>query len=201
MSGLSDSGNASQGQSSRNANDSSASTSTSVDASDRSTTNNVSRYDNHTLFIPTVTQPTLPATVAAANVSVQAGACGPRQVVTHRPVEGTFIGLFKSRRIAQGVTDSLEQAPDPFRYITLPDGSRRMYGHRVITYTTVVGVSGSRNVQLGGGGSSGNWGQGGYGTSSAMQQLVVRHTLEECEVGTVQPEVQYVEVPRAKGNG
>ena len=167
----------------------------SIDASDRSSTSidASSHYQNRTVFIPSVTQPILPSIVAPAGVTVQVGACGPRQAVNSVAVNGTFVGLVRRTAIQQGVTDTTVQADQPFREIALPDGTRRVYGHQVVTYVSVVGISGSRNLALGGGGgSNSNWGQGSLGSSAANQQMVIRHVLQECELGLIRPEVPVV---------
>ncbi len=136
-------------------------------------------------YIPPVTVAVPPSVVAGSNVVVQVSACGPRQENVPAPVDGTFHGLFRRSRVDQGTTDSLSPARQQYLQVPLPEGGYRLIGHQVTTYAAVIGVSGARQVALGGGGR--DWGQGSLGTSSSNQRMVLRHVLHECDAGTVLP--------------
>ncbi len=138
--------------------------------------------------------------MAIGNIVKETGACGPLQRVVREPIEGTFFGLVKNTRVAQGYTDHLEPyldghgAEQQYKHVPLEDGvGYRLFGHQVTQYTTVLGVSGVRNIAVGGGGNSGAWGQAGMGTSGAMQRMATTIELRECEVGVIMPR----EAPRA----
>lgn len=197
LSNGSSSGGNSMGQSNSTSNDGSGNSSTHVDASDRSV------YNNKTIFIPPIIPPTPPSQLAVGNVVKETSACGPLQRVVEREVNGTFHGLFVNSDVKQGYHQELAPYLDDngneqqYKEVPLPTGDGyRVYGHQVTQYTTIVGVSGARNIAIGGGGSNGNWGQGGMGTSSANQQLVTTLQLRLCELGTVKAMVpQIVSVP------
>jgi hypothetical protein len=201
-----------QKQQQRTSNDGSGNSSTGVvlgvDASDRSTT---SFTDNsRTIFIPAIIPPTPASTLATANVIKETGTCGPLQRVVEREVVGTFHGIFTTSGVKQGFYQELAPFLDfygretEYKYVPLLDepGSFRVFGHQVTQYTTVVGVSGARNIAIGGGGGSGSWGQGGVGTSSANQQMVTTLQLRLCEIGMIRPlppgKTTYVEVEHKK---
>ena len=206
MSNGSNSGGNSLGQSSNTSNDGSGNSSTRVDASDNSV------YNNKTIFIPAIVPATPASQLAVGNIVKETSACGPLQAISKREIKGTFHGIFSTSEVPQGFHQELVPYIDvngveqQYKHVPLPTGDGyRVYGHQVTQYTTVVGVSGARNIAIGGGGSSGSWGQGGMGTSSANQQLVTTLQLRLCEIGTVKyPQVVkmieevpvYIEVER-----
>ena len=199
MSNGSNSGGNALGQSSKTSNDGSGNSSTHVDASDRSV------YNNKTIFIPSVVPATPPSHLAVGNIVKETSACGPLQAISKREIKGTFHGIFSTSEVLQGFHQELVPYIDvngveqQYKNVPLPTGDGyRVFGHQVTQYTTVVGVSGARNIAIGGGGSSGSWGQGGMGTSSANQQLVTTLQLRLCEIGTVKyPQVvKMIEVER-----
>jgi hypothetical protein len=163
---------------------------TNVDAS--------SHYQAKTIFIPPVVPGTPPSQVAVGNVIKETSACGPLQRIVRVPVTGSFIGLVSSKTIEQGFTDDLAPMLDSdgvqvdYRRIPLPGGGWRLIGHQVTMFTTVVGIASNRNIALGGGGSAGQWGQGGMGSSSSNQRLVTTIELRECEIGAQMPVVAEV---------
>jgi len=161
-------------------------TTTNVDASDRSSTS------YKAIFIPSVVPLTPSSSLAVGNIVKETGACGPLQKIVREPVNGFYFGILSTSRVALGYTDRLVPFLDDkgvrqdYRQVPLSDGSGyRMFGHQVTQYTTVLGVAANHNIALGGGSSSGAWGQGGMGTSSSMQQFVTSIQLRECEIGTV----------------
>ncbi|RQO45186.1 hypothetical protein DBV14_24020 [Variovorax sp. KBW07] len=170
-----------------------------VDAADRSVTSN--SYVSKTIFVPAIVPPTPPSSLAVGNIVKETSACGPLQHVVKRPVAGTFIGLFSESKVDQGYTDELESYVGPngeveeYMQRPAPGGGYVLLGHQVSMYTAIIGVSGARNLALGGGGSQGSWGQGGTGTSSANQQLVTTIQLRLCEVGRYVPERVAMKAP------
>lgn len=184
-------------QAQKQSNDGSGNSANRIDAS------NNSNYKS--IFIPTVTQVTPPSTVAIGNMIKETTACGAMQSVVQTPILGVYNGLFRSTTVKQGFTYDLAPytvngAVVDREIVTGPDGVTRAYGHQAIILATVVGISGNRNIQLGGGGNEGAWGQGGMGSSSAMTQLVTNIQLVRCELGafkTVRVET-VVEVPAKK---
>ena len=175
-----------------------SSSATNIDASNRSVSNNNERWT----FIPPVVPPTPPSSLAVGNVVSETSACGPLQRVVREPIEGRFFGLVTNSHVQQGFNERLEPYFDEhgvrqdYRRVPLEDGSGyRLFGHQVTQHTTIVGISGTRNLALGGGGGGGGWGQAGAGSSSAMQQMVTSIQLRECEIGSyvTRPPVVYVE--------
>ena len=160
---------------------------TNVDAADRSTTN----YRSVALVLPSVGV-TDPSTVAVGNIIKETMACGVLQSVQRDTVKGTYLGLFKRSQIDLGTDDSLvpftNEAGEEVYYkrVLGSDGKYRLMGHQPIIYTTVLSVSGARNLSLGGGGSQQEWGQAGVGASSAMNRLVSKIQLRSCEMAVEQ---------------
>ena len=161
-------------------------TTTTVDASDRS----VSNYK--AIFIPSVVPLTPSSNLAVGNIVKETGSCGPLQTVVREKITGYYFGIISTGRVPLGYNDRLAPFVDAkgerqdYREVPLPDGTGyRLFGHQVTQYTTVLGVASNRNIALGGGGSSGSWGQGGLGASSSIQQFVTSIQLRECEIGTV----------------
>ena len=156
---------------------------TNVDAADRSTTD----YRSVALVLPSVGV-TAPSTVAVGNIIKETMACGVLQSVQRDPVKGTYMGLFKRSQIDLGTDDSLVPFTNEtgeevyYKRVLGSDGKYRLMGHQPIIYTTVLSVSGARNLSLGGGGSQQEWGQAGVGASSAMNRLVSKIQLRSCEM-------------------
>ena len=160
---------------------------TNVDAADRSTTN----YRSVALVLPSVGV-TAPSTVAVGNMIKETMACGVLQSVQRDTVKGTYLGLFKRSQIDLGTDDSLVPFTNEtgeevyYKRVLGSDGKYRLMGHQPIIYTTVLSVSGARNLSLGGGGSQQEWGQAGVGASSAMNRLVSKIQLRSCEMAVEQ---------------
>ena len=160
---------------------------TNVDAADRSTTD----YRSVALVLPSVGV-TPPSTVAVGNIIKETMACGVLQSVQRDTVKGTYLGLFKRSQIDLGTDDSLVPFTNEtgeevyYKRVLGSDGKYRLMGHQPIIYTTVLSVSGARNLSLGGGGSQQEWGQAGVGASSAMNRLVSKIQLRSCEMAVEQ---------------
>ena len=167
---------------------------TNVDAADRSTTD----YRSVALVLPSVGV-TAPSTVAVGNIIKETMACGVLQSVQRDTVKGTYLGLFKRSQIDLGTDDSLVPFTNEtgeevyYKRVLGSDGKYRLMGHQPIIYTTVLSVSGARNLSLGGGGSQQEWGQAGVGASSAMNRLVSKIQLRSCEMAVEQvPTVAHI---------
>ena len=160
---------------------------TNVDAADRSTTD----YRSVALVLPSIGV-TAPSTVAVGNIIKETMACGVLQSVQRDTVKGTYMGLFKRSQIDLGTDDSLVPFTNEtgeevyYKRVLGSDGKYRLMGHQPIIYTTVLSVSGARNLSLGGGGSQQEWGQAGVGASSAMNRLVSKIQLRSCEMAVEQ---------------
>lgn len=149
-----------------------------------------SRYDNRTVFIPPVNVPVPPSIVPAGNIIVHSTPCGPRHEVTHAPLNGTFHGLFRTKKVDLGVTDYLQPSRTPFIERPGPNGSTQLIGTQITIFASTLSVSGARQLSLGGGGGSNmDWVQGGLGTSLANQQLALRIVALDCEYGSLVPVV------------
>jgi hypothetical protein len=194
-----------QGQSSRTSNDGSGNSAVNVDTSDRSTTNN--SYVNKTIFIPSVVPTSLPSTVGNGVIATTATMCGPLARVINVPVTGYFFGITGQKKVDMGYTQEtvpyVDEAGKPLLYKTyqMPDGSLRYIGHMKIINVVQLNVAASRNLALGGGNGDGSWGQGGGGTSSAMQRLVKYIELTECEMPVETRSIRVIEVEAGRNRG
>lgn len=120
--------------------------------------------------------------------SVSYGSCGPYMGVSSEDVHGTYIGLFRKQKIYLGRSDRIvERNGQPFKESRLPDGRWVLEGQRAVRTTTVLNVSGSRQVSLGGGDTGGGYGQAGAGGGSSMQRLVTQIDLEPCIAYIAEP--------------
>lgn len=173
-----------------------------VDASDRSGGDSYTDQSK-VLFIPPVVPATPPSVIGTPQVSTHVSACGPLQSIVRTPVAGTFYGVFSTDKTEQGWTEDLAPYVDdknvPQEYLTRDayGGVKVFYGHQVTMFTTVVGVANARHVALGGGGTGGNWGQGGTGTSATNQQMVTTIKLRLCEIGRITPTAAAQPLPPA----
>ena len=150
---------------------------TAVDASDRSTH---SSRDSLTIL---PMQPSVPMSISpATSVAVIADPdCGPYQEVIRTPVYGYFFGIASTSRKVLDHDDTL--AP-PSRY----DDESTM-GVKAIYTVSTVNLAGARSISLGGGGSSGGWGQGNTGTTSSMTAQVTHIQLRACRLVQAQQRV------------
>jgi len=141
---------------------------THVDASDTSVSRSVA-------WAPVLHGPAAPA-LAAANVVVVPGVCGPRVVVARRPIEGVRFGVWGGQSAVQQGYDEVAHDAEP----SFVQQGAHLMGHSVTTYTAVVGTSSGGSLSLGGFGRSGDGAQGGGATTGAMQQVVQRVTVRGC---------------------
>jgi hypothetical protein len=153
-------------------------------------TTNRTRVDNRQIYIPAIVPQSLPSQVAAGAIIRETTSCGPLQSVVKTPVTGTYYGTFRKRQVELGFTYDLQPFTDEagrevvFHEVITGAGQTRLFGHQAIIYSTVAGVSGTRNLAVGGGGSNGDWGQAGGGGSVAAQRLVTHIQLRLCDAGT-----------------
>jgi len=158
-----------------------------------------SRHNVRVTYIPTVTQVTPSSSLGVGNIIKETLSCGPLQAIQRTAVDGKFYRIFGSSNVPQGWTDELVPLTDEngnlrmYLEYPMPDGSISLMGHQPVIYTTIVGVSSNRNVSIGGG-SGGDWGQGGMGTSSANQRMITSIQLRYCQVGVLNTEPKIVEV-------
>lgn len=146
--------------------------------------------NSRTIFIPPITPPTPPSTVGIGNVVQTTLACGTLQTVVKTPIVGMNFGIFHDKQIQQGVTYDLSPVLDAngtrviYREDVQPNGDVNLYGSQPVIYATVVAIASANNISIGGGGSSGAWGQAGGGTSGSMSQLVTNIQIHDCMIGT-----------------
>lgn len=126
--------------------------------------------------------PSAPPVFGPGSVAqVSYGQCGPYMGVSSEDVQGTYIGLFRKQQIYLGRSDRIvEYNGESFRQKRFPDGRWYLEGQRAVRTTTVLNVSGSRQVSLGGGDTGGGYGQAGVGGGSSMQRLVTQIDREPC---------------------
>ncbi|WP_407306976.1 hypothetical protein [Acinetobacter sp.] len=200
--GINHSGNAdvktsnSQGQSSANRNTQNTSAgngagsgnmtsnTTNVDAADRSSTN----Y-RATAWAPVILGQAAPA-LAAGNVIIYPGQCGPRHELRKIDVTTTHHGVIWDSEKKQGFDYSIVPAEHPFI-----ERGEYLMGHQVIEYTAIIGTSSGGSFSLGGFGSGGQAAQGGAASNGQVQQIVQRVSLRECVYATrkTTPEIEIKE--------
>ena len=156
---------------------------TRVDASDRSVTNNSYKA---VAWAPIINGPAAPA-LAAANLVVIPGQCGPRVRVVASNVVGKQFGPFGGQYdVVQGQdTDTVmaQGADGQYEpYIILGDD---VWGQRVDRAIGALGTSSSTNFSIGGFTSKGDAAQGGAGGSGSLQQIVARSFVTDCVIGKV----------------
>lgn len=134
-----------------------------------------------------------PTQIAAPGLMMTTSACGPMVGKTRAEVVGTFIGLIGDNSVALGWDEDLYPVADPitgalgyYASVTMRDGTVRYFGDQVTTVAAVINVGGGRSLSLFGSGGSGA-GQVGIGGNSAMQRLVLRHSIQICDAGSVAP--------------
>lgn len=139
--------------------------------------------------------PNIPATPASsvpgAMIASQVTACGPRMHVDREPIDVHNEGLVSSTTKQQGWTYRLVPAAD-YGLETFEERGGRFYGHQAILTYAVVSTGYARQLVIGGGGSSGSWGQGGIGGSGANQQLVTNIQLIPCVLPAAAPAVERI---------
>lgn len=151
-----------------------------IDTRNQSTS--VSNVSYRTQFIPSITQAAPIAIVPGSQLQKDQSTCGPRKVVIKTPAEVMVKGLWRARIRTVGYNYELQDAEQPWRIVRMPDGSTRAYGHEVVEWSAVRNVSTASSLQIGGGGTGGDWGQAGIGGSGAIQDIQTRPTLRDCEV-------------------
>jgi hypothetical protein len=151
---------------------------TAVDASDRSTNTYTSRT---TVWAPVVHGPAA-APLAAANLVVVPGKCGPRVNIIKTDVTGKRFGVWGGQDdVAQGLNYDMESAtdasgnPEPFKRV-----GDYLLGHEVVIQSAVVGTSSGGSFSLGGYGKNGEGAQGGGAASGGLQQIVSKILVRDC---------------------
>lgn len=162
----------------------SGNSSTHVDASDRSIHEDNSRFT----VIPPVVPPTPPSAIGNGPLPVVTLACGPLMQVVQRPVQGYYMGWFKTKHMELGYTDTLRPViidgqQKFYDEVRDANGDKHWIGSQAIVFTTVIGTAAGRNVALGGGSGRGDWGQAGGGSTASVQQLVTRIIVVPCDAG------------------
>lgn len=139
-------------------------------------------------FVYQAAMPPAPPVFGPSSVAtVSYGQCGPYKAVESAQVNGVYLGMIRKHSIPLGRTDRIvAYNGESFKQKQFPDGRWYLEGQKAIRTTTVLNVSGSRQVSLGGYGSNGG-GQAGAGGGSSMQQLVSTIDLEPCVAYIAEP--------------
>lgn len=176
----------------------------SFDLSDRS---NTSYTDNSraVAWAPVIHGPAAPA-LAAANLVVVPGKCGPRMMIVTRDIIGQrFKSLLPDSTFNQTTTDRLVPLTDSNGMPVEPFERRGDYlmGHEATILATTVGTSTAGSISLGLFGKGGDAGQGGSSSSGSVQQIVKEIELRDCvfamAVAAPQPPVVIPPVDRTHG--
>jgi len=161
---------------------------TSVDAADRSTTNYSSKT---TVWAPVVHGQTA-APLAAANMVIVMGSCGPLKELVAKDIVGKRFGIWGGQQdVLQGETFTAEYPVDEYKRPIRGFYQRGevMYGERVNRAMYIIGTSTGASLSIGGFGSNGQGAQGGGSASGQLQQFGSYAWTEECEAYKLMPEV------------
>lgn len=183
-------------------NDNASAAKSSADGSGNATTiidtSNRGVYNSKTMFIPAIVPPTPPSQMAIGGIIKETSACGPLQRVVNSEVLATFHGLTGKDHDHMGYSQDLAPYVGADGRVVMyhteefADGSGyQSWGHQVTETTAIVGVTGARNLTLGGGSSNGAWAQGGGGSSQGAQRMVTTIRLRLCAL----PHVYYKQAP------
>lgn len=151
---------------------------TRVDASDRSSTS----YEAKTTVWAPVVHGAAAAALAAANLVMLPGVCGPRVWVERVPVVGKRFGVWGGQSdVEQGYDDMIRPEAEPF-----VQRGAYLIGHQVTQFTAVVGTSSAGSFSLGGYGKNGDGAQGGGAASGQLQQIIAKVQVRECVMAAPQ---------------
>ena len=160
--------------------------STHVDASDRSST----VYQSLAYALPDM--PSVVATnLATAQMAKTVGVCGPLVTIRRDKVTGVYQGLVFKSRIDQGHDDSVEAFVDNegneqlFKVVNVA-GRQMLSGHQLHITSAVISLGGARQLGIGGGSVSSDYGQAAAGSSSQTQRLVTNVQAVPCVVGVLE---------------
>ena len=159
---------------------------TNVDASDRSST----VYQSLAYALPDM--PAVVATnLATAQMTKTVGVCGPLVNIRRDKVTGVYQGLVFKSRIDQGHDDSVETFVDNdgneqlFKVVNVA-GRQMLSGHQLHITSAVISLGGARQLGIGGGSVSSDYGQASAGSSSQTQRLVTNVQAVPCVVGVLE---------------
>ena len=160
--------------------------STHVDAADRSST----VYQSLAYALPDM--PAVVATnLATAQMTKTVGVCGPLVTIRRDKVTGVYQGLVFKSRIDQGHDDSVEAFIDNdgneqlFKVVNVA-GRQMLSGHQLHITSAVISLGGARQLGIGGGSVSSDYGQASAGSSSQTQRLVTNVQAVPCVVGVLE---------------
>ena len=159
---------------------------TNVDAADRSST----VYQSLAYVLPDM--PAVVATnLATAQMTKTVGVCGPLENIRRDKVTGVYQGLVFKSRIDQGHDDSVETFVDNdgneqlFKVVNVA-GRQMLSGHQLHITSAVISLGGARQIGIGGGSVSSDYGQASAGSSSQTQRLVTNVQAVPCVVGVLE---------------
>ncbi len=159
---------------------------TNVDAADRSST----VYQSLAYALPDM--PAVVATnLATAQMTKTVGVCGPLVTIRRDKVTGVYQGLVFKNRIDQGHDDSVEAFIDNdgneqlFKVVNVA-GRQMLSGHQLHITSAVISLGGARQLGIGGGSVSSDYGQASAGSSSQTQRLVTNVQAVPCVVGVLE---------------
>ncbi len=159
---------------------------TNVDAADRSST----VYQSLAYALPDM--PAVVATnLATAQMTKTVGVCGPLVTIRRDQVTGVYQGLVFKSRIDQGHDDSVEAFVDNdgneqlFKVVNVA-GRQMLSGHQLHITSAVISLGGARQLGIGGGSVSSDYGQASAGSSSQTQRLVTNVQAVPCVVGVLE---------------
>lgn len=162
---------------------------TRVDASDRSSTSYEAKT---TVWAPVIHGQAAPA-LAAANLVVLPGVCGPRVWVERVPVVGKRFGVWGGQSdVEQGYDEAIRPEAEPF-----VQRGAYLIGHQVTQFTAVIGTSSAGSFSLGGYGKNGDGAQGGGAASGQLQQIVSKVQVRECVMAQPKIEIAIPFIERA----
>lgn len=145
-----------------------------IDASQR----NNSRY----LSVRPVVVPASPTVSPSATISRYADAqCGPRMKVVRREVKGLNNRIWSTKEVDVGFAEYVVPDEDrPYRQVPLSPDFYQLIGHRVVDAATVVNISTSYGLGIGGNNSAGAGASVGAQGSNSLQSMINQVILVEC---------------------
>jgi hypothetical protein len=154
--------------------------------------------------VPVMFNPVPPSTTSTSLMTKETFTCGPLQQVVRTAVSGTQVGSFSNTSIDLGYDYELAPIVDKdgnqvfYKEKIFEEGGVRVvrhFGSQASIVTALPNVSGANSFSLGFAGTNGG-GSGGGGSSSAMQRIVTKITVADCELPGA---YRLIEVPVSTG--
>ncbi len=177
-----------------------AATATGNGAGNSTSYNDSSKTTYKQVSVPVMFNPVPPSMSSTSLMTKETFTCGPLQQVIKTRVDGKQVGTFTDTIVYLGEDYELgpimDKNGEQIYYkekIFIENGEQilRRFGTQASIVTALPNVSGASSFSLGFAGTGGG-GSGGVGSSSAMQRIVTKITLADCELPGAYKLVQVV---------